>query len=138
MNNKTDNITDLFAEYQLNLLFLTETWHIDSDSVALKRSHGMGLNVIEAARELPHTTGGNVSYGTNHGGLAIVSKHGVNLAKIDTKLKLKSFENLCCRVCGRHTPLIMVNIYRPGSQRVCDQFFKDLSTLLESLATYNI
>lgn len=76
----------------------------------------MGLNVIEAAREQPHTTGNNVSYGTNHGGLAIISKHGVNLTKIDTKPKLKSFEHLCCQVGGGHAPLIMVNIYRPGSQ----------------------
>lgn len=31
----------------------------------------------------------------------------------------------------------MVTNYRPGSQRVCVQFFRDQSTLLESLATYN-
>lgn len=32
---------------------------------------------------------------------------------------------------------IMVAIYRPGSQRVCEQFFTELSALLESLSTFN-
>lgn len=100
MNNKTDNISDLFVEYQLNLLVLTEkTWHTDSDRAALKRICCMGLNVIEAARKLPHTTGDNGSHCTNHGGLAIVSKPGVNLAKIDTNLKHKMF--------GQRAPVLL-------------------------------
>lgn len=125
VNNKTDNVPDLFEEYQLNLLVLTERWHADSDSVALRRIRCIGLNAVKDTRELSHATGDDVSHCTNHEGLAVVSKPGINRAKIDTKLKLKTFEHLCCGVGGRHAPLITVVIYMLGSQRVCDQFFRD-------------
>lgn len=56
VNNKTENVPDLFEEHRLNLLILTETWHEDADSVAIKRLRNMGLNVIEAARAIPTNT----------------------------------------------------------------------------------
>ena len=42
-----------------------------------------------------------------------------------------------CRVGGHSTPFILAVIYRPGSSGVTDQFFTELSTLLESLSTFN-
>lgn len=74
---------------------------------------------------------------TNHGRLAIVSTPGINFAKKESKLKPRTFEHLCCRVSGHHTPLIIAAVYQPGSQCISDQFFMELSSLLESLATFN-
>lgn len=53
INNKLDNVLDFFDEFLLNVLILTETWHEDMDSVAIRRPWGMGLNIMEAARALP-------------------------------------------------------------------------------------
>lgn len=37
VNNKLDNVPDLFDKFQLNVLILAETWHQDTDSVAIRR-----------------------------------------------------------------------------------------------------
>lgn len=50
---------------------------------------------------------------------------------------MTTFEYLCCRIGGGHGSSILVAVYRPGSKPVCDQFFAEFNTLLESLATYN-
>lgn len=49
VRSKLNNVSDLYNEFQLNVLIPTETWHENADSVTIKRLHGMGLNVIEAA-----------------------------------------------------------------------------------------
>lgn len=97
----------------------------------------MGLNVIEAAWALPPSTRLDSAHFINHGVLAVISKPGTNIAKIDTKMKPKSFEHLCCQIGSGYTSLIIVTIYRRGSQRVCEQFFAKLSALLESVVTFN-
>lgn len=120
---------------------LTESCHEDADSVAIKRLRGMGFNVIEAVCAIPqfqNLTGTRLdnAHFTNHGGIALVSKPGINIAKNDTKLDLTMFEHLCCRVGGGLTPFLLVVIYRPGSQHVTNQFFKEFAIILESLATF--
>lgn len=96
------------------------------------------LGVVEAARVLPPSANLDNVHFINHGGLAVISKPGTIIAKVDTKLKLTSFEFLCCRVAsGPAPPLFVVTIYRPGSLGVREQFFTNFSALLESLATFN-
>lgn len=132
-----DTRMSIFDEYYLKFLRLTETWHEDADSIAIKRLQGMGLNVTEVARAIPGGTQLDNVHFINHGDKASVSKPGTNIAKVETKLKPKTFEHLCCRVGGGFTPFLLMAIYRPGLQRVSDQFFKEFSTLFESLATFN-
>lgn len=105
--------------------------------MAIRRLRTMGLNVIEAAQALPPSTRLDSAHFFNHGGLAIISKPGTIVAKIDTKLKPKSFKHLCCRIGCGHTSYIIVAIYQPGLQWVYEQFFSELSVFLESLAMFN-
>lgn len=137
VNNKTENVPNLFEEHCLNLLILTETWHEHADSVVIKRLRSMELNVIEAARNILPTTRLDNAHFVNHGGIALVSKPGINVAKVETKMKPKTFEHLCCRVGGGLATRLLVAIYRSGSQRVSDKIFREFSTLLEMLATFN-
>lgn len=137
VRNKTDNVPEIFNEFNLNVLFLTETWHECADSVAIKRLRGLGLNVIEAARDLPVSENLDSTHFVNHGGIAVISRPGTVVAKVDSKFKPKSFEHLCCRVGSGSASLIIVAIYRPGSQSVRQLFFAELTTLLESMLTYN-
>lgn len=37
VSNKIESISDLFEDYKLNFLTLTEKWHEDSDSVAMRQ-----------------------------------------------------------------------------------------------------
>lgn len=114
VNSKTENVLDLLEDHWLNILLMTETWHKEADIVAVRRLRSLGLNVIEAARPILKTSRlDNVNF-INHGGLAAVAKPGINIARLETKTNPKTFEHLCCRVGGKHTPFIMVAIYRPG------------------------
>lgn len=53
VNSKLENVINLLEDHCLNLLILTESWHKDSNSTAIKRLRGHRLNVIEAARPIP-------------------------------------------------------------------------------------
>lgn len=48
---------------------------------------------------------------TNHSGLAIVSKPGINFSKITTGLKLKLFEHLCCRISRQQKSHVLAALY---------------------------
>lgn len=140
MCNKFENVLELFHEFDLKLLFLTESWHYDADSVAIKRLRSLGFSVVEAARPLPDDRNVDMvrnAHPVNRGSLVVIAKSRIIVAKIDSKLKTRSFEHLCCRVGVGRGSLVTVVIYRPGSQSVSKQFFEELATLLESLATYN-
>ena len=52
-NNKIDDLLDVRREQQIDVLFLTETWH-DSDSVSIRRLRADGFQVIERARPHDH------------------------------------------------------------------------------------
>lgn len=97
----------------------------------------MGLKVIEAAHAIPTNTRLDNVHFINHGSIALVSKPGINIAKVETKIKPETFEHVCCRVSGGFTPILLVAIYWLSSQQVSDQFFKEISILLEALATFN-
>lgn len=137
VGNKIENGLELFDDYHLNILSLTETCHKNSDSVAIKRFCGLGLNVIEQARVIPDQSRlDDINY-VNHGGIAVLSKPGTRLSRIELKFKPNTFELLCCRVGGNHTLFTIAVIYRPGSHHVSEQFFTELSSLIEILAASN-
>lgn len=125
VNRKTENVSDLFDEHGLSTLILTEAWHKDADSAAIKRLHSWVSTVLD-----------NIHF-VNHGGLVVISKPGIHIAKVDTWLMARTFEHLCCWVRSGNEPFIIVAIYRPGSQSVRELFFTKLSTLLKSLGTFS-
>lgn len=136
INSKLDNVVDLLEDYHLNLLVLTETWHEDLDWVAIRILRGLGLSVIEAARPTTNNTRRDEANFVNQGGLAIITRYGINITKLDAKIRSPTFEHLCCKDGSGQLPIILAAIYRPGSQLACDLFFKELTTLFESLTTY--
>lgn len=93
-------MVDLFEDHHLHVLILTETWHEDSDSVTIKRLHGSGLNVVEAACPITGDSHQVEANFVNHGGLAIVSRRETNIGKVTTRLKLTTFEHLWCWIVG--------------------------------------
>ena len=72
---------------------------------------------------------------TNHEGIAIITPTNIRLAKIQTGFNPSTFEHLCIRINSCGVNCIALVIYRPGSEHVTQQFFKELSKLLAYLAT---
>ena len=106
-------------------------------SVALRRIAPPGFHFIEAARPIPpDARSDNVEF-RNHGGLALVLRDSIKVHKRELNVNVSTFEYLCGYVTSADGHFMLLAIYRPGSQAVCDAFFDDLSAVLEQLAVYN-
>ena len=129
VNNKIDGVRDVISDNHLQILTLTETWHENSNCITIKRLRSLGLNVTEAVRPIPPEEDcENINF-VNHGGLAVVYKPGVIIAKINLKLKVDTFDYLCYHVTLEGASTNIVAIYRPGSQSATTSFYVEISTL---------
>ena len=138
MRNKLDEVNDLIRYHQLHSLAVTKTWQENAECITIKRLGCQRYNVTEAAKPPPpQPVDEDIDY-INHAGIAIISKSGVLVAMIDVKFKASSLNSfLCCRLTLAGASLIVVTIYRPGSQPTSVLFFKELSKLLQRLAIYS-
>lgn len=109
---KFENIPDMFNEHTLSFLALMETWHEHSDSVTMRR-WSFGYNVVELMRPIPASAKRDNLQCTNHGGVALLSKSGIHLSKVDMRMATTTFEHLCCRVEGGFSPFLLVVVYGP-------------------------
>ena len=139
-NKKLDDVVEIIESRGLHILALQVTWHEDSECVSMKKLRSPGLNDLETATLIPTASSAKkngVCY-VNHGGVVIVSKPGIIVAKIDVKLKLTTFEVLCYRITSGGASFVLVNIYRPVSMLLSDTFFKQFMSLLEWIVTFSL
>lgn len=130
LSSKLDDVLEYVRDNSVNIMCLVETWH-DTDCVALSRLRSLGYVVIDRARpRLRH------DLSTNHGGLAVFSSlpHRLDILPFESTA---SFELLCVRVTAAQRVDIVVLVYRPGSQSIQQQFFDDLASVLDRVATYS-
>ena len=71
VNNKFDDVMQIFRDYQLSVLGLTETWH-DTDSPVFDRCRMAGFSVVDRPRARVRD-----DLSVNHGGVAIVAAPGM-------------------------------------------------------------
>ena len=137
VGNKAATLCRALVEEQLDIFVVTETWHENAKSVALKRIAPPGFQFIEAARPVPpDARSDNVEF-CNHGGLAFVLCDSIKIHKRAFDVSVSTFEYLCGYVTGVDGQFMLLGVYRPGSQAVSDAFLDDLSAVLEQLAVYN-
>lgn len=88
VNNKIVNVDDLLDDHQLNII-LMETWYEYSDCIAIKRLSGLGMNVFDIAQPIPNLNNNileKLNF-VNHDGLVVVSKPGINVARIESIMR---------------------------------------------------
>jgi hypothetical protein len=73
---------------------------------------------------------------TNHGGIVVFSSDKIYL-KVLPFDSPPTFELLCVKVTSGRSSEMLAVVYRPGSQSVRQQFFTDLSSILERVSTYS-
>jgi exonuclease III len=104
---------------------MTETWHSASDDVRLRLATPDGYAIVDVARSSGR--GGDVA--------VIYRKHlkcsRVPLPPCDT------FEAVCVRLMTANGPVVLLNIYRPGSVRSSASFCDELASVLEVLVVYS-
>jgi hypothetical protein len=69
------------ADYDLDVLVITETWHESISSVSLKRATPAGFKFIECARPIMSTTNAHDAGFQNHGGLAFFCRQDFQLQR---------------------------------------------------------
>ena len=71
---------------------------------------------------------------TNHGGVAAIITDTVTQKIIPPPFKSEKFESLCFSISSCSTTVVVLLLYRPGSETVTYEFFVELTKYLESLA----
>ena len=105
IHHKVDEALELFSDYHLHVLFLTETWH-DEESTSHGQLRANNLHVVDRPR--PRSQQETLT--SNHGGVAVISQAGVRLTALALGFSPTSCEPLCAyllriRVVHRSTHL---------------------------------
>ena len=116
LSNKPDAV---IADNSLDVLALMETWHSASDDVRLLLATPVDYAVVDAAR-----------LSGRGGGVAIIFRRYLKCSRIALPPCLM-FEPLCIRLTTGSGPIVLLNIYRPGSTRPSASFYDELSAVLQ-------
>ena len=122
LRNKTVAVRELIKDRSLDVLALTETWHTDSKDVCLPLATPEGYAITEVAR----------SSGSTGGGVAIIFKKQLKCCRVPVPT-CSTLEAICMRLSTASEQVIILNIYRPGSDKPTTQFFDELSSIFETL-----
>ena len=128
--NKFDDVSELCRNCHIDVPCLTETWH-DADSAVLGRLRNAGYNVADCPR--PRTAD---DMSVNHGGVVVIAASDIVLSPITVADQPSTFELVCVRAVSGQFSAVVVALYRPGSAAVQCEFFDELSTVLDRVATY--
>ena len=124
----------MIADSHTDVLLITETWHENSSSVSLKRVTPDGYKCIDAARSLaPHHV--HSAELRNYGGIALVYRDSLGIKNHALDIEPVTFEHLCVNVTTDTDSLLLLCVYRPGSQAVTAEFFDELTSVLEQRST---
>lgn len=129
--NRPIAVSDTILTRCLDVMVLTETWHLSNDDILLKRCAPPGYSVVGAAR----CDGGN-SADKRGGGVAIVHSNRFAAKKITFDVKPTTFEVFGCSLRSASVTVAYIVIYRPGTKPAPDEFFRELTELLEIVVTF--
>jgi len=129
---KYDDVIELCRDRRIDLLCLTETWH-DADSAVLGRLRRAGYNVVDRPR--PCAVDDDLS--VNHGDVLVMSATEVSLSPIAV-IQPTTFELVCAQAAIGSSSVIVVVLYRPGSEAVQLKFFDELADVFDRFATYQM
>ena len=136
LGNKAPTLCRSIVDEQLDILVVTETWHEKSSSAVLRRVTPPGYRFIDAARPIPPDTRVDTVDFQNHGGLAFIYRSDVTFQKRSLNCNVTTFEYLCGYAVVGDSRIVLLGVYRPGSQALSALFFDELSAVFEQLATY--
>ena len=117
LTNKADTIRPTITDYALDVIELMKTWHSGCDELRLRLATPDTYTSVSVAR---HEGRGE--------GVAIIFRCDLKCLVI-TLPRFASFESVCVRLRTRHGPVVLLNIYRPGSSRPQSAFFEELQCL---------
>ena len=124
-------VSDAILTRHLDALAVTETWHHASDDISLKRCAPPGYSIVDAARSVTTST----QFADRGGGIAVIYNDRFAAKKIVFDAKPTTFEVLGCSLRSASVIVVHVVIYRPGTKPATEEFFTELTALLEIVVT---
>ena len=74
LNNKVEDVVELIQDYEMDVMFMAETWH-EPESISISKLRSRGPVVFEKARpRLPESVNTLL---TNYGGVAVAFNHSL-------------------------------------------------------------
>ena len=135
--NKSASIQELIVSNDADIFAVTETWHACSDDVALRRIVPPGYRCLEAARPARLATRSTVDNNNLGGGVALIYRDNLKAKRLKFDCAPVTFEYVASTLSSAAARIVFVVVYRPGSQPVRDQFFTELTSVLEAIALYS-
>ena len=121
LRNKTVTVDKTITEQSLDVVSLTETWHTDSTDASLRLATPEGYAVVDVRRRS----------GRQGGGVAIIYRKHLPCSILPMP-SCSTMEIIAVKLTTSDGPVIIVNIYRPGSDRPTALFFEELAAVLET------
>ncbi|ESN89961.1 hypothetical protein HELRODRAFT_182970 [Helobdella robusta] len=118
---KSDDVNEIIRD-KIDVLILTETWHRSHDEISVLSAKPAGYSYVNYLRP----------YDANHGGLIIYFRSIFKFRRLELP-QLNTFEAIAIKIICNRNDYLFLAIYRPGSLPVTPMFFKELSSVLESL-----
>jgi len=126
VSRKSTAISDTVFYRRLDALALTETWHVTNDDLPLRRCAPPGYAIIDAPRQSSMSGRG--------GGVALLFTNRFIAKRLTFAAQLTTV--LGCTLQSASLSAVYIVIYRPCSQVVSELFVEELTSLLETIATY--
>jgi Endonuclease-reverse transcriptase len=133
IGNKFTSISTWITDDKPSIATISETWHSASDDPNLIACIPVDYCCIDRARPRSANRINDVS--SNHGGVCLFHHRSVHVRSIQLPT-YDSFEHLgvYAQSCGLN--LLVIVIYRPGSENITNTFFDDFADLLERVAKH--
>ena len=129
VGNKFTTIHGEIVDRNIEACLLTETWHSTGNDTALRRCIPAGYNLHEVARA-------SEGFGQNYGGVAAIVSSSLKYRAIRSTVSPTTFESMAFTLSSGHSTVAILLLYRPGSEKVTNNIFRELSTHLEAMVPY--
>lgn len=133
MRNKSATLTDILVSRDLDVFALTESWHEQEGDLAVRMSCPTGYKSLDVPRS-SSAIGRRKKRG---GGVVLLYKDGITAKRLKFANAPSTFELLGASMTCAGSTFIVVVIYRPGGESVDNQFYDELTDVLEQLSTYS-
>ena len=127
VSNKSATIQDYIISESLDIFTIVETFHESPDSPGLIASTPPNYKYMEKARPIPTNT--LKLSGPLGGGICIMYRNHFQ-ATIKDSGNYKTFENLASYVTFRDVHILIIAVYRPGSESIPSAFFDEFTELI--------